>query len=126
MKKNKLKLKSPKLRAKLVRELDGLWSLRVKERDGHKCRICGSDKNVLHSHHIFAKRECGAVRWHVLNGVTVCWYCHKFRVHTNPEKYRPQITSHLSEQEFENLREDALEVKKYTLEEMNEIMKGLI
>ncbi len=97
----------------------------MKERDGHRCRVCGSSNSVLHAHHIFAKRECGAVRWHIVNGVTVCWYCHKFRVHTNPEKYREKVTSHMTSIELENLRADALEVKKYTLEEMTEIREWL-
>jgi len=64
-------------RRKLEKELDRLWSLAIKERDGHKCVRCGST-GPLNSHHINHKHKL-ATRWDLNNGLCLCiphhnWY----------------------------------------------------
>jgi len=54
------------------------WKEKVKQRDCHKCKICGttgSKKNPLTVHHKKAKARNGHAT--VDNGVCWCWDCHK-------------------------------------------------
>jgi hypothetical protein len=66
--------------------LDTLWSKAVKILDNNKCVHCGSSEH-LNSHHIIGRRNF-AVRWEVINGVTLCPKCHvyssKFSAHQTP------------------------------------------
>jgi hypothetical protein len=52
------------------------WANAVKKRDGYKCQLCNSKKNVV-SHHInpFVKNE--KERYFISNGQTLCSECHK-------------------------------------------------
>ena len=54
------------------------WKQEVKERDCHRCKICGtggSKNNPLSVHHKRAKARKGHSC--VSNGVCWCWECHK-------------------------------------------------
>jgi predicted restriction endonuclease len=64
--------KKSKKKPKIVKKstLDKLWSLKIKERAGFKCEICGTTEN-LNSHHIIGRRN-HAVRWFLPNGICLC------------------------------------------------------
>ena len=47
------------------------WSQTVKKNDGHRCCICGSQKD-LHAHHIFYKSNIPELMLVPNNGVTLC------------------------------------------------------
>ena len=51
------------------------WAVKVKERDGNRCAICGAS-GILYAHHI----QHEAVNWNrrtdIDNGVTLCGRCH--------------------------------------------------
>jgi len=64
-------------KAKLEAELDKLWSLAVKKRDGYKCVRCG--KPAVHAHHIFSRRH-KRTRWEVKNGIALCYRDHWYWV----------------------------------------------
>lgn len=51
------------------------WSSQVKERDGFRCSICGSEKK-LHAHHILSKSKHPELILVLNNGVTLCSICH--------------------------------------------------
>lgn len=53
------------------------WSQSVRERDGNKCVICHTDKN-LHAHHIIpvSKDKCNKYIFDINNGITLCKYHH--------------------------------------------------
>ncbi len=51
------------------------WSLKVRERDGFKCKQCGSGDRVQ-SHHIIAWKKDENKRLDVENGVSLCISCH--------------------------------------------------
>ena len=59
--------------------LDSKWSLEVRERDHHKCRlwIVFNDCSIqaTQAHHLFT-RNYKALRHNVDNGISVCWSCH--------------------------------------------------
>lgn len=49
----------------------------ARERDGHKCRICGGTNGKLHVHHLFHRTEAEKNN-HGLEGlVTLCGSCHR-------------------------------------------------
>ena len=51
------------------------WAERVKLRDGHVCRRCGSDSN-LQAHHILPQDNYGFLAKVPENGITLCETCH--------------------------------------------------
>lgn len=58
---------------------DSKWSLAVRERDHHKCRLWvifgGCDVKANQAHHLFT-RNYRALRHNINNGISVCWSCH--------------------------------------------------
>lgn len=56
--------------------LDDLWALKVKERDGFACVVCGKTSG-LNSHHIYSRSNY-STRWDINNGVTLCVSHHVF------------------------------------------------
>ena len=66
-------------RAGMVRELDALARQEVFERDGHKCMMCSSEKNIQWAH-VLSRRHL-AIRWNPDNAMTLCAGCHLFWHH---------------------------------------------
>lgn len=74
---------NPKLKPipKIKKELDGLWSAKVRERDG-KCVMCGKVGKGLQAHHYLKSRARSLkYRWDLRNGITLCYGCHMYGVH---------------------------------------------
>ncbi|MDR1943063.1 MAG: HNH endonuclease [Endomicrobium sp.] len=66
---------------KLKKELDKMWSKRVRERDG-KCMLCGAKDKQLYAHHYIVNRARSVkYRWDLRNGVSLCYTCHMYKVH---------------------------------------------
>jgi hypothetical protein len=83
---------------------DKAWALKVKERDGFKCVVCGS-ANHLNSHHIVS-RAVKALKYDLNCGITLCVLHHQFShilsAHKNPfvfviwlQKNRPEQYAYL-------------------------------
>jgi len=55
------------------------WRAKVLKRDGYKCRGCHSTgySIKLHAHHIHEWFDYPALRFDVMNGITLCDKCHK-------------------------------------------------
>ncbi|ABO25528.1 hypothetical protein Shew_3662 [Shewanella loihica PV-4] len=53
-----------------------LWSMFIRERDGHRCIICNSKKK-LSAHHIIRKSFWKHLKFQTGNGITLCHVCHK-------------------------------------------------
>lgn len=53
-----------------------MWTKAVKDRDGWRCRECGSTDR-LHSHHIKPWARFPDLRYEVSNGITLCHACHE-------------------------------------------------
>jgi len=58
-------------------------------RDGGRCRLCGSYKN-LHLHHIIYRSESKLLINDVKNCIMLCSECHRL-VHSNKNKYQPLL-----------------------------------
>ena len=67
------------------KDLDDGWSKQVQERDGEKCFLCGStEKCSAHHWYVNANRSRMA-RWHVVNGIWLCYGCHIRIAHERPD-----------------------------------------
>lgn len=71
--------------------LDSAWSKAVRERDGHKCVLCGSVKTPQAHHWYFTKAQGNNTRWEVDNGVCLCYACHMFKIHQGNAFYIEQL-----------------------------------
>jgi len=69
------KIKSKKT---IEKEMNDIWSLKVRERDNFTCQICGKkiEKQHAHAHHIIPRQFRG-LRWEINNGITLCFVHHK-------------------------------------------------
>jgi hypothetical protein len=76
MKKNKLISLS-----KIKKALYADWSLRVRARDGFKCRLCGTTENLSSHHWYVSDHHAHAARYAVDNGATLCYACHIRGIH---------------------------------------------
>lgn len=76
-------MKQPKLPslAKVKKALYADWALRVKQRDGWKCLLCGATENLTAHHWYVCDHHAHAARYCVDNGATLCYACHIRGVH---------------------------------------------
>ena len=66
---------------KLKNKLLKLWALKVKERAGFKCELCGfpgDERLKLNSHHIEHFHTNAALRYDLRNGICADARCHRF------------------------------------------------
>ena len=64
------------MKTKLIKSLDKLWSLKVKERAEFKCEFCLEEGVWLNSAHIVGRRY-RTLRWDIDNGMCLCYGCHR-------------------------------------------------
>lgn len=102
-----------------IKELDKLWSKKVKEKFDNKCAICG--KGSPHAHHIFS-RGYKSTRWDVENGVALCYYHHFYFAHQKFEEFRDFIIDLIGETKYNGLKKKSREIFKLTLPEIKETM----
>jgi len=106
-------------RAKLVKLLDVEWA-RIVKRDG-KCRRCEKTSN-LHAAHIFSRRSM-STRWDLDNGLPLCYFCHLRWGHQEPIKFYEFCRKQLGEEKLEELGKRNAQIKKWTIEEMECLLK---
>lgn len=83
---------------KEIKDLDKLFSKKVKEEAGEKCEITGNEEDYndecqLHPHHFVGRRN-RATRWYLPNGILLSASKHKLSLwsaHENPEWFRGQM-----------------------------------
>lgn len=73
--------------SKLRKECDKLWSEAVRTRDGNKCVLCGSNSHCQAHHWCHTKAQGNATRWDINNGITLCYTCHLYKVHSGAAYY---------------------------------------
>lgn len=72
------------------------WSVAVRERDGHKCQICGIKAGeltkkgkpvIFNAHHIFAKEGVYSfLKLDINNGICLCQSCHRYSRICSPHR----------------------------------------
>lgn len=77
------KIKLPSI-SKVKKALHDDWALRVKQRDGWKCLLCGGEELLTAHHWYFTSQRGHAARYCIDNGATLCFTCHIREVHENP------------------------------------------
>lgn len=72
------------------------WAVKVKERDGYTCQLCGeTDKTVLEAHHMKHRSKFPELQFNFNNGITLCLKCHALQ-HTDDPKSLRLITYKMS------------------------------
>ena len=107
---------------RLEKKLDKLISTFVIERDLH-CVICGSISQ-LGAGHVFSRRH-KSTRWNLKNVFCLCWACNFRDVHDN-WPYRSWYIKKYGLKAIQNLRKEYEKVKKWTREELENMIKNLI
>ena len=65
----------------LKTKCDKLWSEAVRTRDG-ACVLCGKTEGLNAHHWIHSKAQGNLHRWDIKNGITLCFACHIYKVHS--------------------------------------------
>lgn len=115
----------PLTKGQLTKKLDDAWSLAVKIKAEYKCEVCGK-KDTLNSHHIVGRRN-RQTRWDVKNGVCLCVKHHKFGIesaHEDPLWFKEWLEDKRWE-DYAYLYTVKNQIKKWTLEDMEELLSKL-
>jgi len=109
---------------------DDLWSLIVRTRDNFVCKMCGTQTKHSEAHHIFGK-VIKITRWNIDNGITLCFYCHRFKMHggnLSNENRIELFRKILGREKYEKLKlkAESLLIVKFNLEFCKEEFKRLM
>lgn len=108
----------------LNKQLDKLWSKKVREK-GY-CEYClkRPPEVVLHAHHIYSRKNY-STRWDLDNSVTLCNGCHLYKAHKDVQEFSDWVISHFGKEYIENLRKKAHTIVQYTKEDKLRMIKEL-
>jgi len=67
----------PPTKRSIKAKLHKAWADRIKERDNHLCQLCRKPHRVLNSHHLLPQENYPFARYELLNGICLCFRCHK-------------------------------------------------
>jgi len=101
--------------------LDKLIQIYVVARDG-VCRKCGYTEGLC-AHHIFGRGH-RATRWDPEANVTHCVVCHEWADHS-PKDYEAWVISWMGREKYDHLLLESNMVKKWTIDELQEIRERL-
>ena len=109
-------------KSSLKRKLDKEVSRIVRSRG--ECSKCRNNKyEKLQAAHIFS-RSMLSVRWDLLNVICLCAGCH-FWAHREPILFTEFVREFLGENKYTELKHRAKSIKKWTLDELTELLKTL-
>ena len=117
-------MKAKPNKTKLKKDCDKLWSQIIRQRDG-KCLVDGCTNESLHAHHIFSRRHLGT-RWlPITNGVSLCFYHHKYWAHVDYEDFRKFVIDCIGEVEYYKLYTLSKLATHYKIPDLLEIKEHL-
>ena len=65
------------------------WAVKVKERDGYTCQLCGeTDRTILEAHHMKHRSKFPELQFDFNNGITLCLKCHALQHVNDPKSLR--------------------------------------
>lgn len=85
-----------------VKQLDTLWSKKIRDKYEGKCAVCGA--TPVQAHHIFS-RSYKSTRWDLDNGIALCYKHHFFLAHSKFEEFRDFLFEHIGEERYNQLKE---------------------
>jgi len=53
------------------------WRKKIFERDRYTCQLCSKSGGFIQAHHIKKKYKYPESIYHLLNGITLCYNCHR-------------------------------------------------
>jgi hypothetical protein len=77
--------------------------------------MCRTDQGSGEAHHIIGKDDKG-LRWHIENGVTLCYYCHRFKIHGGKMSSEERIKFYKSVSDYDKLKEKSNQVVKFNFD----------
>ncbi len=104
----------------LIIELDTVFSEIIRRRG--KCKRCGQRDSLVPAH-IFSRHNL-SVRWDFDNVFCFCNECHAW-AHQNPKLFEGFAKSKLEDVGYGILEKKALQVKKWSLTELEILLKRL-
>ncbi len=127
--KGKRKTPRPVLFRRLKKKNHDKWSLFVRRRDRH-CVLCGATENLQAHHWIVNAGRSLAARFVIGNGVTLCYACHKFKVHgTAAAVYIDRlktymVPAHISEDEYQEIAAMVSVTADLSLEDLEKLSEA--
>lgn len=111
-------------KSSLKRKLDREVSRIVRARGS--CARCGkgAEQVTLQCSHIIGRSNL-AVRWSLDNCVALCVGCHLYWWHREPLEASEWVRSYLGEIKLRELKDKAKTIKKWTMDELVELLKTL-
>jgi hypothetical protein len=110
---------------KKLREInDKLWSLAVRNRDNYTCRMCGTQTKNAEAHHIIG-RDNKVLRWDIDNGISLCFYCHRYKIHGGKMGEEERIEFYRKVSDYDKLKEKSTQIVKANLDFYVENFKRL-
>jgi len=90
------------------------------------CARCGkgAEKVTLHCAHIFSRRNM-SVRFDLDNCLPLCYACHFWWAHPNPILFTEFVKTYLGKFKYLALKRKATQIRKWNLEEMQELLEDL-
>lgn len=65
------------------------WAIKIKERDGYTCQLCGeTDRTILEAHHMKHRSKFPELQFDFNNGITLCLKCHALQHIDDPKSLR--------------------------------------
>lgn len=122
------------LRAKLIKKLDEVCSLVVRNRD-NKCILCGGyvgEPKKLQAHHwILSRGQSNNYRWDIKNLCSLCYSCHIHKIHQHPTvplleelKSRILIAGIATQEDIDRISSDR-GTYKYSIPDLEDKLKEL-
>jgi hypothetical protein len=115
----------------LQKKADALWSLCVRTRD-KRCTLCGKTETLQAHHFIRTKGACSKHRYTLINGITLCYACHLYKVHADAALVHIQplgqsliARGHATEDEINNILHDKAERVIESIEYYEGIIENL-
>ena len=119
----KFKVSKKVSRKSLVRKLDKLVSQIVIKRDGGKCVVCGSSKQ-LGAGHLFSRSHY-STRWDLTNVFCQCWACNFRHKIGDPLVYYNWFWLKFNRNKFETLYNRWKTVKKFSNKDLEQLYERL-
>jgi len=77
--------------------------------------MCGTDQGSGEAHHIIGKDDKG-LRWDIKNGITLCYYCHRFKIHGGKMSSEERIKFYESVSDYNKLKEKSNQAVKFNFD----------
>ena len=115
-------------RTKLIKKIDAVISLIIRNRDNWTCQRCftkyESPTRALHCSHYFSRRFMGT-RFNFLNLIALCYGCHRLWEGDKQGAYKDLMIQRLGQNEYNVLEFKARNITKFSESELEILLEQL-